>query len=261
MNDVGWLLITTAVSLVAGGVAGWWSALLRQREARRERVREEVLRWANPILNSVLGLRSRISNILEKGLYRALSPGPRRGARPVNADWAVSYEYVMPSTLFLFAEYFAWVQLLRERVSIELFESQESQKRFVNATWNVTKALGSWPVKDDTGAEKAIPGQTPAPVPDIDTQVFGLQQRAIGELVIERDHEPPRLLTYRAFLDELDTDPRVAALFEPLRSLLEGLEPGSKRSRRLKRTMIALDALERECRAVLRLRDAESPAS
>jgi len=100
----------------------------------------------------------------------------------------------------------------------------------------------------------------PDPGTDVDKQVFALQQRAIGELVIERDHESPRLLTYRAFLDALDTDPRVAELFEPLRSLIEGLEPETKRWRRLERTMDALDALERECRAVLRLRDAGSRA-
>jgi hypothetical protein len=95
-----------------------------QREARRERLREEVLRWANPILNSVLGLESRLRNILEDRLRLALSPGLADAKRPVDPNWAVSYEYVMPSRLFLFAEYFAWAQLLRERVSLELFESR-----------------------------------------------------------------------------------------------------------------------------------------
>jgi hypothetical protein len=262
MNDVGWLLITTAVSLVAGGAAGWWSAVLRQREARRERVREEVLRWANPILNSVGGLRSRLSNILEQGLYRALSPSRDGDPRPgeLSPDWAVSYGYVMPSTLFVFAEYFAWVQLLRERVSLELFESDREHERFRDATWTVTSVLGEWPAEDKTGREEASDDDAPDPLTDVDKQVFALQQRAIGELMIERDHEPPRLLTYRAFLDELQSDPRVAALFEPLRSLVEGVEPGTKRWRRLERTMVALDALERECRAVLHLRDAGSPA-
>lgn len=247
---------------MAGGVAGWWSALLGQREARRERVRDEVLRWANPILNSVLGLRSRLSNILEEDLYAALSPSRRGDARPVelNPDWAVSYEYVMPSTLFVFAEYFAWVQLLRERVSLELFESQSDHERFRDATWAVTRALGTWPVEDETRRDEALDDDAPDPLTDVDKQVFALQQRAIGELVIERDHEPPRLLTYRAFLDDLETDPRVAALFEPLRSLVEGVQPKTKRWRRLERTMDALEDLERECRAVLRLRDAGSPA-
>lgn len=109
--------------------------------------------------------------------------------------------------------------------------------------------------------EEALDRDASAPVTDVDKQVFALQQRAIGELLVERDHETLRLLTYRACLDDLESQPRVAELFEPLRSLLENLEPGTKRWRRLERTKKALDALEGECRAVLRLREAESPAS
>jgi hypothetical protein len=254
MNDAGWLLITTAVSLVAGAIAGWGSAVLRQREARKERLREEVLRWANPIVNAVLGLKSRLRNILEDQLRLALSPGSAAVNRPVDEDWAVSYDYVMPSTLFLFAEYFAWVQLLRERVSLELFESEQSQERFLRATWKVTGALGAWPLKDNSNPEKAETGEADAPLTGVDTQVFALQQRAIGELVIDRDHDPPRLLTYRQFLDELEQDARVAGLFEPLRVLVEDLEPGTKRWRRLESTVAALETLESECRAVLRVR-------
>jgi hypothetical protein len=251
VNDAGWLLITTAVSLVAGGIAGWASAVFRQREARKERLREEVLRWANPILNAVLGLRSRLRNILEDELRLALSPVSADAKRPVNRDWAVSFDYVMPSTLFVFAEYFAWVQLLRERVSLELFESRLAQERFLEATWEVTRALGDW------SAQHADLEDNDAPLADTDTQVFALQQRAVGELVIDRDHDPPRIVTYRAFLDSLETDARVASLFEPLRVLVEDLEPGTKRWRRLESTLAALDALESECRTVLRVHSGE----
>ena len=240
MDDAGWLLITTAVSLAAGAVAGWVSATFRRREARRERIRQEVLRWANPILNSVEGLESRLDNILDDDLYVALSPRTAGVARPVAPDWAVSYEYVMPSTLFLFAEYFAWVRLLLERLSFELFESHQSQERFFDAIWDVTKSLSSWPKAEVVGGGD-------------DAQVFALQQRAIGELVIERDRETPRILTYPEFLNALESDARFASLFEPLRSFLEGLEPGTKRWSRLEATMTTLQALARECRVLLRL--------
>ncbi|HYT84179.1 MAG TPA: hypothetical protein VEK86_12030 [Gemmatimonadales bacterium] len=101
MGDAGWLLITTAVSVGAGAVAGWVAAATRRREARMERIREEVLRWANPIRNSVLGLESRLDNILRRNLHLALSPRMAGVDRPVHPDWAISHEYVMSSTLFL----------------------------------------------------------------------------------------------------------------------------------------------------------------
>ena len=87
--------------------------------------------------------------------------------------------------------------------------------------------------------------------------MFALQQRAIGELVIDRDDDRPRIVTYRAFLDSLETDARVASLFEPLRVLVEDLEPGTKRWRRLQATLAALDALESECSTVLRVHSGE----
>ena len=62
------------------------------------------------------------------------SSGSAGAKRPVDPDWAVSYEYVMPSTLFLFAEYFAWVQLLRERVSLSC-SSLRVARQFLQATW------------------------------------------------------------------------------------------------------------------------------
>jgi len=140
-----WLLITTTAALVAGAASGWISARFRQREARQERIREEVLRWTNPILGAVEGLESRLENILNDGLYLALDPRHAGEKRPAHLDWAASYNYTMPSTLFLFAEYFAWIRLLQERLSFELFESQDTKDRFFAATWSVTKALASWP--------------------------------------------------------------------------------------------------------------------
>jgi hypothetical protein len=230
--------------------------MFRRREARIERTREEVLLWANPILNSVLGLKSRLENILKDNLHVALSPSSAGVDRPVNPDWSISYAFVMPSTLFFFAEYFAWVQLLRERVSLELFESQDSHKRFSNATWEVTKALGDWPIERDVVENRRVftregAGETKASSTQEDAQVFALQQRAIGELLIERDTEPPRVLTYRAFVDAFHSDALYASLFEPLRSLLRDLEPETKRWTRLECTFTALTALEHECRTLL----------
>jgi phage-related protein len=68
-----WLLITTTAALVAGAASGWISARFRQREARQERIREEVLRWTNPILGAVEGLESRLDNILSLVLSKALN--------------------------------------------------------------------------------------------------------------------------------------------------------------------------------------------
>jgi hypothetical protein len=237
-----WLLITTTAALIAGAASGWVSARFRQREARQERVRQEVLRWTNPILGAVEGLESRLSNILNDGLFVALDPRHAGEKRPVHPDWAVSYDYTMPSTLFLFAEYFAWIRLLQERLSFELFQSHETKDRFFDAIWRVTKALSSWPRENIVGN-----GQ--------DAQVFYLQQRAIGELLIRRDGENARSMTFPEFMEALDGDKGFRTLLDPLCVLLEAVQPETKRWSRLEGTLKALHELKLECRELLQLKD------
>ena len=82
--------------------------------ARGDRIRTEILRWSNPILGAVTDLRARLVNILKDKAHLAL-----RRTRPseLSDDWSITYEYFMPSTLFLFAQYFHWVQRLKVEMS------------------------------------------------------------------------------------------------------------------------------------------------
>ena len=215
-------------------------AILAERAGEKERIRQELLRWANPVLDAVEGLESRLDNILNKGLYQALHKD--RKNRRVKPDWAVSYDYVLPTTLFLFANYFAWIRLLQERLSYELFESEEVEKLFFDALWEVTKALSDWPRAGVDGGGR-------------DAQVFALQQRAIGQAVVRRDTETPRPMTVPEFLSAYgDRDePTFNAILEPLRELVEDLERGTKRWARLSLTLAELRDFREQCRKLLKL--------
>lgn len=235
-----WLLLTTAVALVAGGISGWVSAAFRRREAKRERIRQEVLRWANPILGSVESLDSRLSNVLDARLFLALDPQRASERRPVHDDWAIEYEYAMKSTLYLFAEYFAWIRLLQERLSFELFESQQTKDSFFEAVANVSNALGRWPHGKVIGEGE-------------DGQVFALQQRAIGEVLIDRDKSEDRVIGYPEFTQAYDDDARFREILAPLAVLIGAVTPETKRWRRLEETRDALRGLKLECRKLLGL--------
>lgn len=213
---------------------------LGQQTRAQDRLREEVLRWANPVLDAVEGLESRLDNILTKGLYQALHKD--RKNRRVKPDWAVSYDYVFPTTLFLFANYFAWIRLLQERLSYELFESEQVEKRFFDALWAVSKTLSDWPRSGVHGGGR-------------DAQVFVLQQRAIGEAVILRDTESPRPMTVPEFVSAYGNknEPTFNAILEPLRELVEDLERGTKRWARLSLTLTELRAFRERCRELLKL--------
>lgn len=93
---------------------------LEDEATARDRIRREILAWANPILNSVYDLEARfITNILHKGGFEALDP------RSATADpnWSSSHDYFLHSTMYLFARYFCWVYMLQEELSFELFRS------------------------------------------------------------------------------------------------------------------------------------------
>ena len=166
----------------------------------------------------------------------------------MDPDWAIGYEYAIESTLFLFAEYFAWIRLLQEKLSFELFESQDTKDGFFEVVWDVSNALSYWPDRKVFGE-----GQ--------DAQVFALQQRAIGELLINREKDAPRVLGYPEFLEACERDPRFGQALAPLRILLEGVSPGTKRWRRLEWTLDALGTLNSHCRQLLAVKGsvADSP--
>jgi hypothetical protein len=205
----------------------------------------ETLRWANPILGAVGDLRARLGNILNDGAYVALDP---RWDPKSNPSWSISYDYFMCSTLYLFANYFARTRMLEETLSFELFNSQAEKDQLFGALRSVSKALGSYPPR------YACSG--------LDVQVFRLQQRALGELIIRRENNKDRCWTYPEFVDGMKKA-EVSAHFASLQQLPERVGPDDEcRWKRLIETNRALQELDAVCRDLLDLPevDAAPPA-
>jgi len=240
-NDPLWLLVTTAVALVAGGVSGWLAAELARREERKRRIREEVMRWSNPIFNAVDSLHYRLRNILGN-LSPALDSSQRDVARPVDPDWSVDHSYALESTLFLFGQYFAWIRLLQQEMRFEVFPSIAAKHEFFSAVHAVSSALAKWPDDRVAGAGE-------------DAQVFSLQQRAIGEALIVRESGVARVMSYAEFLAarEADVDGTLSRRLKPLELLIIGVDPESKRWMRLQLAREAVMELRRQCDQLLGL--------
>lgn len=218
---------------------------LEEERDRERHVRQEIIRWANPILGAVGDLRARLGNILDDGAYVALDP---RWDPKSNPSWSISYDYFMCSSLYLFANYFARTRMLEETLSFELFNSQAEKDRLFGALRGVSKALGSYP-----------PDYT-CSGPDV--QIFGLQQRALGELIVRRENDKDQCWTYPEFVDAMKK-PEVADHFASLRQLLEAIRPDDEcRWKRLIATNRALQELATVCRDLLNLphMDAAPPA-
>ena len=208
-------------------------------QARGAWIRGEIHRWANPILGSVRDLESRLRNILKRSAYPALQRNPV-APHSIPQNWSISYDYFMPSTLYLFAQYFYWVRRLQEQLGFELFESQADKDAFLGELWNVSNALGRWPLLED----QTCTGR--------DAQVFNLQQRGIGEAVTVRG-EVSRCMGFDEFMDAWE-DPPLSEQLAPLRLLLDDLvADDSCRWKRMEAVFEAVQGLEEHCRKVLRL--------
>ena len=266
--SVAWIMLTAVVGLLSGAVSAWITfqfkrqelietARLKQKEIvatmlgdievqrqiqaglqekeKQDRIREQIIKWANPILRAVEDLNHRLGNILDKG-YLALNEHGQFASQ-----WSITYAYFMPSTLYLFAQYFAWIQMLREHLSFELFQTEHTKVEFFKRIHAVGQPLAGFA----HGTPNDCRGE--------DRQVFRLQQRVIGELLILRDSHSPRCMSYSDFLEKL-LEPSFERHLEPLRVFLEKVNPDDNcRWRRLEETRKALCTLMEYCEQILKL--------
>lgn len=209
---------------------------LEREKDRNERIRTEILRWANPILGAVEDLRGRLDNVLRRMGYFALNPEYKE-----TLQWSISYDYFIQSTLYLFSVYFAYAEALREQLSFELFRDQEEKRELFSALASVGAALGDFP--------------PPYSCTGGDRQVFHLEQRSIGSVVLRED-DRTRCISYPDFRGKLSNE-EFGLTFSPLRKLVEGIEPstGDCRWKRLEAVDAALAQVNEVCRKILQPRD------
>lgn len=204
-----WLMITTIVALISGFISSWlYYTFIKRKElketkklelekSKKERVNLEIIRWANPIHRSVQGLHYRLRFILEKGGYTDFKSGNKK------------YDYMMNSTLFYFAQYFAWIELLQEELNIEIFQSQVQETEFFNSIIDVGKTLSRYPPGYECKGE--------------DIRIWSLQQRAIGEMMLVKEGDQKRCMNYVEFLKVIK-NPDFFEFFLPIKLFIDGID-------------------------------------
>jgi hypothetical protein len=207
-------------------------ALKLREEAKASedaRVCQEKIRWANPSDIAVNGIYYRLKNIIHGGAHVALSEKHKERIYP---NWSIDYEYFFNSTLYLFAQYFAWARLMEEDLSIELFKSFQEKETLSKALFDVSACLSVYPSKYGGNG--------------IDSQVFKLQQLAIAELlIISENRNSPRWMTYPEFLKKIKDDDDFEYHMRPLKNIIENILPDQYRWKRLNATMEALSELKK----------------
>lgn len=205
---------------------------LETTKERDDRIRQEVIRWANPILGSVQDIRHRIDNILRHQGYGVLHPEYTQ-----SGQFSISYDYYMYSSLYYFGAYFSYSLALRSSLSLELFRSQEEKDKLLKALASVESAFGEYPPPYRCSGE--------------DRQVFGLQQRSMGSALLP-DNDGNQCISYPKFRRALE-DESYAVLFSPLKDFLERLMPSPDDCRwmRLEAVDFALAEVDAVCQKIL----------
>lgn len=179
----------------------------RRAKTKAESLEELMSRYREPLLWSAFDLQSRLYNIAQMGFletyYRDETPETKA--------------YAAENTLYVVGEYLAWVEIVRREVRfLDLGDEPENRE---------------WNERLDAVRHAFLTSGIPDPV----LRLFNGQQRAIGELMIERagdDERRPASIGYAKFVERLG-DPDFGRWFSQLREDVGTLAAGSHRPARL----------------------------
>lgn len=194
--------------VLAGALATIIVAVLGYRRFRVEakrKARELVDKYHDPIAASAFDLQSRIFNILKNDfLNKYLINGTKD-----------EKQYALTNTLYVVAEFFGWIELLRQDIQFLKLGKAHRRRDFVSHLNNVRMVF----------LEER---------PDPTFRVLRGQQRAIGELMIAKpDNGAQRTcIGYASFVSRLE-DPEFGRWFDQLENDVIRLAEGSANTDRI----------------------------
>jgi hypothetical protein len=219
----GTALATTLISLIASSrVQQRWRAdeAKRHGEEKAEALEHVLSLYRDPLLRAALDLQSRIYNIVARDFLAFYRDGTE-----------TEKIYAVNHTLYVFAEYFGWAEILRRETQfLNLGDAQRTR--------NVRRAL-------DAVSEALLSNQ----IEGSSFRVFRGQQRAIGEIMMtppQQQGDVPRrrheTVGYASFVNQL-ADPSFQQWFTDLKTTILALATSSSPTVRVKRLLIIQHAL------------------
>ena len=167
-----------------GGILGTlvtvFLALRQTREARRQKLLDRQLnaedlltRYREPLAAAAFDLQSRCWNIVKNDFFGKFNREHER------------FPEAQMTTLFRFAQYFGWAEILRREIQFLSFPEEQDTK-------DVAKLLG------------AVAARLALSEPDETLMIWVDEQRAIGERMIVEQPAGLRSMGYAAFCDAYD---------------------------------------------------------
>ncbi len=218
-------LVTAVISLVAQRrTAAYQDTLLTEGEKRNraEELRQLMLKYRQPMLQATTDLQSRLFNIVRGNFLRIYGCSPGAEGR-----------YAVENTLFVFGEYFGWLEALRREVQFLDIGGEEENRNLQACIEHVASEF----LRDDLEPE---------------FRLFRGQQRAIGEVMLAAHPSGTgsECVGFAKFTAQLH-DPQVRQWFQ---SLIDDLDRLSKEFSVVSRRMVLVQ------RALVDLMDLLDPS-
>lgn len=200
-------LIALAGSLVSAAVTVVGAPAL---QARRE-AKAVLERYREPLLAAAYELQARLHNILRNRFVEEYVLGDKGGKR----------EAALESTLYVFAQFFAWREIIRREVQFLRFSRDEETREVAR----LLRDIGETFLTDDFGHQFMI---------------WRVEQRGLGERMIVVSDGRPTCIGYASFIEGRAT---MKEWLEPLERDLMSMEAdGLKRLTKLQHLLLQLVA-------------------
>ncbi|MBE9001147.1 hypothetical protein IQ274_23720 [Nostoc sp. LEGE 12447] len=186
-NSILWLLVSSIIGGIIGAMTKLiFDVILPQKLQNSLQVKKVVEKYRNPILRASLDLQSRLYNIVDQSFLQIYCH---------RSD--VDKEYAITSTLYVFAEFLAWTEILRREVQFLDFGNAKSNQELERLLGNISRQFTS----DALNFTFRLPKG---------------QQRAIGEIMIV-EGESLECIGFAKFASKLENEPDFSRWFSSLK--------------------------------------------
>lgn len=209
-----WLFVSAILGGIIGASSQFFSeTFLPEQLKRKQRTKEVIAKYRDPLLKSGLDLQRRLYSIARLDfltIYYQISKSEK--------------EYAINHTLFVVAEFLCWVEILRREVQFVDFGKINKNKKLENFLEEVNKAFST----HETNAT---------------LRIFRGEQRAIGEIMIYDDETGMYCIGYAQFIQKLENDSQFAKWFSKLMDSIDLLATQSEKEENYERLVRIHDSL------------------
>ncbi|MFL6258175.1 MAG: hypothetical protein ACJ76Y_00565 [Thermoanaerobaculia bacterium] len=219
---IGWFLLSVVLGgLLGAGIKYMFEVRLPESFKLRQRIHENLRKYSYPLLQAASDVELRIETILNQGACRdwmsteVINELRQRRGFLENTAEGMGYFYL--STLYVFARYFAWVEILKRETGFLDFPHGGKSRSFYKILHRITNSFRYkelWPISK----EEINQGRDAY-------HLYRHAQAALGEMMIIEEKGTLACISFKKFVD-LYTSPDIALARPWLRNLekyFEGL--------------------------------------